>query len=85
MQANEYLQYLDEDFDFENKVFKANLINGIFKKLKKNINGSEVNIDGVKAALKPLPVMTQDKINLFMDKYIPNYQSLSYYLLYHLL
>lgn len=74
MQTNDYLEYLDEDFDFVNKVFKANVVKRIFKKIKSNIKGKNINMDGVKTALKPIPVLTQEKINIFMDKYVPNYK-----------
>lgn len=74
MQTNSYLEYLDEDFTMVNKVFKAKLIQGIYKKLKANIKGKNVNMPGVTKALKAIPVVRQDRINIFMDKYVPNYK-----------
>ena len=62
MNTQEYLEYLDEDFTVVNKVFKANAIQGIFKKLKKSVKGKNINMAGVSTALKRIPVLTQDKI-----------------------
>jgi len=71
--VDKYFEYLDEDFDFVNKVFKASLIKNILQKIKTSVKGNQVNIPAIKAALKPIPSMSQDKINKFLDKYVPNY------------
>jgi len=71
--VDDYLVYLDEDFNFVNKVFKANLLKNITKKVKRSVKGNKVNVPALKTALKPIPVLTQDKINKFLDKYAPNY------------
>ncbi|MHA1872726.1 MAG: hypothetical protein ACTSVB_01320 [Candidatus Heimdallarchaeaceae archaeon] len=71
--TDNYLDYLEEDFTFVNKVFKAPLLKSITQKVKKTVKDNEVNIPALKAALKPIPVIKQEKINIFLDKYIPNY------------
>ena len=70
-----YVDHLNEDFTFVKKVFKANLLKRIAIKMQKSVKGNNVNIPALKAALKPIPSMTQDKINVFMDKYVPNYKA----------
>lgn len=72
--TDNYLEYLDEDFNLVNKVFKANILKSIMTKIKKNVKGKQFNLPGIKAALKPIPVISQDKINKFLDKYVPNYK-----------
>ena len=72
--TDDYLNYLEEDFTFVNKVFKAPLLKSITQKIKKSAKGNRINIPALKAALKPIPVITQEKINLFLDRYIPNYK-----------
>jgi len=71
--TDNYLDYLEEDFTFVNKVFKAKLLKGIAKKIKGSVRGNKINISALKSALKPIPVITQDNINRFLDKYVPNY------------
>ena len=71
--VDSYLNHLNEDFDFMQKVFKAKQLQKIVDGIKKNVRGNKVNIKAIKSALKPIPVMTQDKINKFLSKYIPNY------------
>jgi len=68
-----YMDHLNEDFSFVNKVFKANVLKKIADKMKKSVKGNNVNVPALTAALKPIPAMGQDKINKFLDKYIPNY------------
>ena len=74
MEINSYFEYLNEDFSTIQKVFKADLLKNTFMKLKKNVKGNKINIDGVKKVLKPFPVLSQDQINKILDKKIPNYK-----------
>ena len=70
-----YVEHLNEDFTFAKKVFKANVLKSIATKMQKSVKGQNINIPALKAALKPIPSMTQEKINVFMDKYVPNYKA----------
>lgn len=72
--VDNYLEYLQEDFGFEMKVFKAKMLQKIATGIKRNVRGNKVNVDAIKKLLKPLPVMNQEKINKFLSKYVPNYK-----------
>jgi len=71
--VDSYLENLNEDFSFVNKVFKAKLLSKISKEVKSSVKGNVVNMSKLNAALKPIPVLAQDKINNFLMKYVPNY------------
>jgi len=68
-----YLNYLNEDFSFIKKAFKGNVLAKIGKKVKDSVSGKKVNLAKLDAALKPIPAISQDKINNFLAKYMPNY------------
>jgi len=69
-----YLEDLNEDFGFQMKAFKAKVLQKMSIGIKKNVKGSKVNVPAIKLILKPIPVMTQDRINKFLSKYVPNYK-----------
>jgi len=68
-----YLDSLNEDFSFVQKVFKGTTLKKIGQSVRNSIKGKSVNMSKLDRALKPIPVLSQDKINNFLVKYIPNY------------
>jgi hypothetical protein len=71
--VNKYLNHLNEDFTFVNKVFKLNLLKKTLNTVKSSVTGKTVNKSAYLNALKPIPSMSQDKIDTFLSKYLPNY------------
>jgi len=68
-----YLDHLNEDFSFIQKAFKGKLLAKIGKEVKDSVKGKSLNMSKLQKALKPIPMVSQDKINNFLVKYIPNY------------
>ncbi len=68
-----YLDTLNEDFSFIQKVFKGKLLTKIGKEVKDSVKGKTINASKLQKALKPIPIIAQDNINKFLVKYIPNY------------
>jgi len=74
-QLDSYLNYLDETFGFKIKAFKIDRLKKMTDDLKKNVKGKSVNMSTVKRLMRPIPVLSQEKINKFLAKYIPNYMA----------
>lgn len=69
-----YLKNLNEDFSFNPKKLKANIVKKISQNVKSSINGNRVNKPMLMRALKPIPSLSSEKIDNFADKYLPNYK-----------
>lgn len=69
-----YLNNLNEEIAFMTK-FKASFLKKIADKMKKSVKGNKVDISTLKATLKPIPAIGQDKINKLLNRYVPNYQA----------
>lgn len=73
-QVNKYLNHLNEDFSFVNKVFKGNVIAKAAKGVKDSVKGNSVNQAALDKALKPIPAIEPAKIDIFLGKYLPNFK-----------
>lgn len=71
--VDSYLNHLNEDFSFVNKVFKANILSKIGNEVKDSVQGNRINVPKLQQALKPIPSVSQDKIKTFLSKYLPNF------------
>jgi len=69
-----YIEHLEEDFSFTNKVFKGNILKKITSDVKDSVQGKSVNKASLNAALKNIPVIGEDRIKNFLAKYIPNFE-----------
>jgi len=72
--TNNYLNQLNEDFSFVNKIFKGNLIAKVVKGVTNSIKGKTVNKAVLDKALKPIPVIAPEKIEKFLEKHLPNFK-----------
>ncbi len=60
-----YLNQINEDFSFVNKIFKGNIIAKVVKNVTNSVKGKPVNKAALDKALKPIPVIPPKK-----DQYI---------------
>jgi len=72
--TNNYLNQLNEDFSFINKIFKGNLIAKVAKGVTNSIKGKTVNKAVLDKALKPIPAIAPKKIETFLEKHLPNFK-----------
>lgn len=72
--AETYLTKLNEDFSFNPKKIKASIVKKVSQGVQNSISGNRVNKPMLLKALKPIPVVRPEKIDSFLDKYLPNYR-----------
>lgn len=69
-----YLNYLNEDFSITNKIFNRDIVAKIVNRVKSSVKGKNVNKAVLDKALKPIPILSSEKINKALDKYLPTFK-----------